>query len=211
MEWEAPFKTLMADQPPEIQDTYNYNPDKAMDLFEEAGIDPATLKLTANVRSFPREIDTMALIADQWAKVGIELTLIPEDDTTHSATKQDRLHEHIWFGYENAATASMGLHSDFLTGAYQNYAVFDNAEYNSMLREYDTTVDEERQVELLRDLNDLLLREVATISTPGYNYFRYAWPWVKNYAGETHTRYWCGQEILEVCWIDEEMKKEMGY
>ncbi len=105
----------------------------------------------------------------------------------------------------------MSLHSDFMTGAYQNFQMFDNAEYNEMLAEHDVTVDDDRRNQLLSDMNDLLLREMAYSCTPGYYHFRYAWPWVMNYEGEGTTRYFTSIELLEIIWIDQDMKKEMGY
>jgi len=182
-----------------------------MELFEEAGFDPDGFEFSVVVRNDPIWIDTCAMIADHFSKVGMTMTLIPVTAAEASAIKIDQLHEWAYFSYEDAATASMGLHSDFLTGAYQNYAIFDNAEYNEMLREYDTSFDPDRQIELLSDLNLLLMREMAEQPTPGYSYFRYAWPWVMNYEGEGTTRYYSSFELEEIIWIDQDMKKEMGY
>jgi peptide/nickel transport system substrate-binding protein len=37
------------------------------------------------------------------------------------------------------------------------------------------------------------------------------WPWVKNYYGEIRVGAWRSAPILARVWIDQEMKKAMGF
>jgi len=56
-----------------------------------------------------------------------------------------------------------------------------------------------------------LLGKAYVISPPTGYYYRFWWPWVRNYNGEQSVGYYNGGNQYQYVWIDEAMKEYMGY
>jgi len=69
----------------------------------------------------------------------------------------------------------------------------------------------EEQDAVAKEINQYILEAATAVILPGNNHFRYAWPWVKNYEGETNLKYGSSALFSAVAWIDQDMKAEMGY
>ena len=55
------------------------------------------------------------------------------------------------------------------------------------------------------------LEQAPAVVTPtSYTYIAW-WPWVKNYYGETYAGAWRPGPIYARIWIDQDLKKKMGY
>ncbi|MBW2061316.1 MAG: hypothetical protein JRI95_07085 [Deltaproteobacteria bacterium] len=53
--------------------------------------------------------------------------------------------------------------------------------------------------------------QVPAIWLPGYYFYQAWWPWVKNYYGEIRVGAWRSAPIFARIWIDQKLKKQMGY
>ena len=64
---------------------------------------------------------------------------------------------------------------------------------------------------MVKELTVKILDQAPVIWLPvGYAYSAW-WPWVKNYNGELRAGAQRGGPIYARIWIDQEMKKEMGF
>jgi len=56
----------------------------------------------------------------------------------------------------------------------------------------------------------MVIDSIAYISLPSQNYYRYAYPWVKNYYGEMAVGYWCNATPLySSMWIDQTARNKV--
>jgi peptide/nickel transport system substrate-binding protein len=63
----------------------------------------------------------------------------------------------------------------------------------------------------MKELSVYAMDKAPAIWLPGgYGYVAY-WPWVKNYHGEIRVGAWRPGPIFARIWIDEDLKKKMGY
>ncbi|MBI4768628.1 MAG: hypothetical protein HY787_29250 [Deltaproteobacteria bacterium] len=62
-----------------------------------------------------------------------------------------------------------------------------------------------------RGLAVYALDQAPAIILPAPYTYAVWWPWVKNYYGETSIRASQSDSILARIWIDQELKKKMGY
>ena len=70
---------------------------------------------------------------------------------------------------------------------------------------------EKQAMEILKKLGVYTLEQAPAVIIPtSYNYYAW-WPWVQNYDGEIRVGAWRSAPILARAWIDQEMKKKMGY
>ncbi len=67
-------------QPLETFPSYNYDPDKAIELLSEAGIDGLSITLTAN-SSNAVMMATAPVVVDQLARIGIDAEILPQESS----------------------------------------------------------------------------------------------------------------------------------
>ena len=71
--------------------------------------------------------------------------------------------------------------------------------------------DEATRQKMVREMTREILEKAPYIWLPtSYTYAAW-WPWVKNYAGEIYAGgFWWGPIYARI-WVDQELKKKMGY
>jgi peptide/nickel transport system substrate-binding protein len=65
---------------PDIDTKYGYDPEKAKQLLEEAGVKPGTTVKVVISSSHPAAEQTMLLIKDQWKQIGLDMDIAQTDD-----------------------------------------------------------------------------------------------------------------------------------
>lgn len=151
---------------------YDYDPDAAMKLLDEAGIvdndgdgwrelDGEKITLDYVASNF-RYLDVipqahMALIE----AIGIDINLIPTDG--HFEILSNKEFDII---VNSEVTMPTGDPQQFLGRWYSadgNYSDYSNAEYDALYEELRVTVDSDKRVELIRDLQQILIDDAATL------------------------------------------------
>ena len=64
---------------------------------------------------------------------------------------------------------------------------------------------------MFREMMKHVLDQAYTITGPQYNLSVFWWPWLKNYSGESMIGYFDQQYWAAYTWLDEDLKKSMGY
>jgi peptide/nickel transport system substrate-binding protein len=72
-------------------------------------------------------------------------------------------------------------------------------------------MDAEKATAMFKELNRYCVELAAYISIPEENVSIYWWPWIKNYEGEMSVGYLNGSLAFKYAWVDQNLKKEMGY
>ena len=208
----ASIKTPWPEQPQAVQDTYSYNPEMARDLLDEAGIPPGA-KFECVVASIPLEVDIVSLVKDYWADIDVELDIITMSIDDQYGVLVGNTHKHMLERETNNPTPVSGIKGDFSLqfGGRENPQRYDNPVLNDIIYAYLKEPDMAQQQAYMKQMNDVLLADCPTIFLPGVNIFRWAWPWVQNYEGETVTKYHSSINFWEQIWIDQVMKADMGY
>jgi peptide/nickel transport system substrate-binding protein len=70
---------------------------------------------------------------------------------------------------------------------------------------------EKEGFEEMRKLAVYAIDQAPAVWLPGFYFYTAWWPWVQNYYGEIRVGAWRAAPILARAWIDQEMKKKMGY
>ena len=73
------------------------------------------------------------------------------------------------------------------------------------------TRDEEKRIGLIRDMTREILDKAPYIWLPTPYIYTAWWPWVKNYGGELRAGAVRPGPIYARIWVDQELKKKMGY
>lgn len=196
------------DCPEAVKELYTYNPDKARQLLADAGY-PNGLKTTLTLIN--TEVDYYSIIADQWAKVGIELELNVLENGAHMSILTGRTNEHLITGA--VGPPSIWPMLIILTGqGWQNASFLDDPIINTAAEKIGTMAitDEKGAMNETRELMKHVLAQAYFIPAPSYPRYTYWWPWLMNYSGERSIGYFWVQSWPQWIWIDENMKKSMS-
>lgn len=196
--------------PPEVQELYSYNPEEAKRLLAEAGY-PEGFKTSIVMQNDPIPVDIISMYADFWADIGVELEMDAMEWAAQYSIMANQSHEQMLaFGRGNTNPFNV-LRAIFLCEQWWNPAMLCDQKYEDMYWTAAETTDTEKREAMVKEMAVYLLTQVPYISGPGTYYMRFAWPWVKNYYGESDFAYFNAVPGYARIWIDEDLKKEMGH
>jgi peptide/nickel transport system substrate-binding protein len=200
--------------PPAVQDLYKYNPEKAKQLLAEAGY-PNGFKNSIMYNSVGTfNVDYLSIIKDMWAKVGVELTLIPLENAAHNSRWNARNYDDMLYGLmasagtyrrgTNFAGAGGGWNLSFITDPKATEA------RDKMLALFNAGDDAGCDA-VMREFTVYLLEQAWVIPTPVQKYVTFWQPWIMGYHGESSPGIINeGQQNMYI-WIDQDLKAQMGY
>jgi len=196
------------EMPASVKELYVYNPDKAKQLLKEAGY-PNGFKTSILIAS--TDADFFSIWKDMWAKVGIDLRLDVRESGVVSAMKINRTYEALALG--GGADATMFLTAPHLQGEGEaNPSVINDPVINKALEEVRiamVTKGEAEAMRLYKEMMKYVLDQAYGIPRPQVPTYNFWWPWLKNYSGETSVGYY--ESFAQWVWIDQALKKSMGY
>jgi len=202
----------MEDLPADIQILYDYDPELAMDMLEDAGHPFGTLKIKTYSASTAMPLDAAALLKDVWAKIGVEVEIVANDEITNREimAKKEYLHTASYSGCE------VGNAVDILTRSgetdhYFNYAMWSNERFDELCALMAVETDTTKLNSYIKEAGLIMLEEVPYIPYTARPEGHYWWPWIKNYYGECNIGDWEIANVLAYAWIDQDMKADMGY
>ncbi len=196
--------------PPSQAELFEYNPDKAMELLEEAGY-PDGLKTTLHVSSF--EGDYWSLIVAMWDVIGVEVDLNLIDAGAAAALKFSRNWTGL-FGDYGALQFDAGFQwyywthpetGELLPSRYNIGNSF-NETINDLTNAIDLTPDEQERQRIATQIQLIGIDAAYDILLPIPNAFNFWQPWVRGYSGEENVHAYSPRTIAAFVWINDEMR-----
>lgn len=210
---KAEFRDMyipLEELPENIQELYEYHPDKANQLLAEAGY-PDGFKTEIVCPATAAALDLLCLIKAMWAEVGVDLEIQGKEIAVWQYTVFAMQHPQMGYFYDgNSAPFKM---NNWKPGNPNNAS---NLVDQFLLDKYEELctyypLDEPGARQLLKDLTPYIL-EKAWVITPPLPYIYAFWqPWVKGYHGEYSVGYYAGENWPIWIWVDQDLKKEMGH
>ena len=197
--------------PADVKELYSYKPEKAKQLLKEAGY-PSGFKV--QVVTVSANVDYLSILKDMWAKVGVQLEIVIRDSGQIVALVNKG--EHPPLSVSNTNAVGRFYQPTVLTGVGDSN--------RSMIRQ-DPTIEAALSkmralaltdiygaMKIMRDVTrDYILAQAYAIPTPMAQSTVFWWPWLRGYSGETTVQLSIYNRWAEWVWIDEAMKKTMGY
>ncbi len=196
--------------PADVKDMYTYNPDKAKALLAEAGYPDGIKTEITLVQAWA---DYYSIAKEYWSKIGVDVELKIVAD----------------FGQLISTNASLGFNgmiAQFISpvSTYPEQAQYTGASWLNPSRVNDPYVNQmaadvrakgvtdfNASMDLMKELTKYILAQVYAVPAPRYPSYSLWWPWLKNYNGERLVGYMVADNWNKYVWIDQDLKKEMGY
>jgi len=197
----------VAEMPEQIRMLYEYHPDLARGLMADAGC-PDGFKMELVTPSTILAADMGAVLKEQWSKVGIDLTLKPLEAAAISALR-------FSVAFKDARLTGVGS-APRQVADYTNLRIIRmtgrwDPDFDAMYLKAAQTADVEERAKLWKDVAINLIETGDFLMLPAANGLTLWWPWIRNYYGEINMGYLNIVPAVARMWVDEDLKKELGY
>ena len=222
-QWQNPrflgakgFYTEWEEWPTELKQYYTYDPEGAERLLDEAGYprgaDGVRFKFEHQHRDIG-DVGYVEILVSYWADIGVDVTLSITEWPAIAANYTEMSFESI-YGAMAAESPNWGMghynNADLLwrrgfVGGVENpvLAATQDAYFGA------TSLDD--QMKAAREFGMELIRQHYLIWGPLAPGYQASQPWLKGFNGETLNTVFYAQNVLARLWIDQDLKREMGF
>ena len=209
-EYEGYFEPL-EEMPAEVQELYSYDPEKARRLLAEAGYaDGLDFKFQVCTCDSGM-MDLAPLLADYFSKVGVRTEIEPMEYSAHLSLMTSSNHGPGYLVRTGHVRPTRSLRKNFLSGQLWNIPKFSDPEIDDALERLLEERDENTRKQMVKKITRQVLAEAPMVYLPAPYVYSAWWPWVKNYGGELRAGAVRPGPIYARVWIDQELKRELGF
>ncbi|MFC1864992.1 ABC transporter substrate-binding protein, partial [Chloroflexota bacterium] len=192
--------------PESSRELFSYNPDKAKQLLAEAGY-PDGFNCSIVTRGGTWWIDQLSIVAEYWAKIGVNLELDVKEEAVYLSIENSRSQKDLFFNdhiIKNNEQVYMASHhgrnygfvaDPIIDECYKKLWAWENME-NAAL-----------QAEMLREIHLSLLDQAWVLQLPTPNLYTLWMPWIQNYHGEYSIGGYGYYNFVNYIWIDQDLKE----
>jgi peptide/nickel transport system substrate-binding protein len=197
--------------PASVRELFTYDPAKARKLLAEAGYPNGfTFKVQVTSANF-EHMELLPLVAGYLEKVGVKIEIQPMEYPAFLAAMTTKKHEAGYFMDNGHTNPTTSIRKSFVTNQTWNPSMWSDPAYDKKMDEVYRTADEPTRQKLIREMTVEILDKAPYIWLPTRYLYSAWWPWVQNYDGELRAGAVRPGPIYARIWIDQEMKKKMGF
>ena len=197
--------------PDSVKELFTYNPDKAKKLLTEAGY-PNGFTFKVQVCSCsPEHADLLPLVAGYLEQVGVKMEIEPMEYGAFLSAMTTQKNAPGYFmgnGHTNPTTT---LRKNFVMGQVWNPSQYNDPAFAAKMDAVYKEPDEDKRKVMIREMTREIVDKAPYVWLPTAYAYTAWWPWVKNYGGELRAGSVRPGPIYARIWVDQEMKKQMGY
>ena len=211
------YSTPFEEWPAELQQEYTYNPERAQELLDEAGYprgaDGVRFKTDVVHSVVHQDVAYTELAVGYWAEIGIEVAIDAVDPATYGA-RVSAGHD-----FEGLAWTASGM--DYTDTLYplrgysskygSNKTGVTDPTYEALHDAALAAKTVEEQQRAVGEANMYIVRNHWLIWGTKVPSFGASWPWLKGYDGEVAIHDNTYLPFFARLWVDQDLKKEMGY
>ncbi len=203
--------TPLDQQPQEVKDLFTYNPAKAKQLLADAGY-PNGFKTT--IDCIQDNVDFLSIIRQNFLAIGVDMQINALESTVNTAVQRGRTNKEMTFkglvmDYQYPWRMLMLRIESADNNAYVSDPYF-RAPYEEISQK--VGYDDARVNAILKEVATKGLATAYAVWLPAYEVYSFWWPWVQNsYGAWGWGGYYTPNDQLQYIWVDQSLKKSMGY
>ena len=215
----TPYYTPMDKLPPEIKVLYSNDAAKSKKMLADAGY-PNGFKMKMHVSSTSEKGQAaIEMLKDQWQKrLGIDLEMVPTENTQLGGLVSGRGTPDRPADYQGSVIMTMATATPWvcldrvgLITSFKNPARYDSKYFADGFARAKAERDPDKLIATIKDISLHWLNDVPYLPFPNPYMQTGYWPWVKNYYGEVESAYYNFVAMQSRIWIDQNLKKSMGF
>ncbi|RZN32350.1 ABC transporter substrate-binding protein [Bradyrhizobium sp. Leo121] len=197
--------------PDSVKELFTYNPEKAKALLKEAGY-PNGFSFKVQVCSCsPDHMDLLPLVAAYLEKVGVKLKIQPMEYGAFLSAMTTKTNAAGYFMRNGHTNPTTSIRKSFVTKQTWNPSQYSDPEFDKKMNDVYLERDESKRQEMIKALTREIVDKAPYIWLPVDYFYTAWWPWVKNYGGELRVGSERPGPIHARLWIDQDLKKKLGY
>ena len=197
--------------PESIKELFTYNPDKAKKLLAEAGY-PKGFSFKVQVCSCALDhMDLLPLVGAYLERIGVKIEIQPMEYGAFLSAMTSKTVAPGYMMNNGHTNPTTTIRKSFVKGQVWNPSQWSDPEYDKKMAAAYLERDEPKRQSMLKDMTREILDKAPYIWLPTPHIYTAWWPWVKNYGGELRAGAVRPGPIYARIWIDQELKKKMGY
>lgn len=207
----GPYFQPLSEQPDSVKELFKYDPAKAKKLLAEAGY-PNGFTFTTQVCSCnPDHMDLLPLVAAYLEQVGVKMEIQPMEYAAFLSAMTTQKNTAGYFMNNGHTNPTTTIRKSFVPKQVWNPSQWDDPKLTARMEAVYEERDERKRIAELRKMTTEMVDAAPYIWMPTPYVFTAWWPWVKGYAGELRAGSVRPGPIYARMWVDQEMKKKMGY
>jgi peptide/nickel transport system substrate-binding protein len=197
--------------PDSIKELFVYDPDKAKKLLAEAGY-PNGFSVKVQVCACNADhMDLLPLVAAYLEQVGVKLEIQTMEYGAFLSAMTSKTNAAGYFMNNGHTNPTRTLGKSFVTNEVWNPSHYSDPVFDTKMAAVSRTRDEPTRQLMIKELTRYILDKAPYLWLPTSYVYTAWWPWVKNYGGELRAGAVRPGPIYARIWIDQDMKKQMGY
>ncbi len=207
-EWPLHYETL-AEMPASVQEYFEYNPEMAQTLLDEAGYeadaDGTRIAIDMIIRNDRElELEAAQIALGFWSDIGVDVTL----DIVDSPVIQSRLFEKQYDFMSNQLVGRPNGLNDFRAGHQWNRSNLNDTEWHELWENVLTSTQADAQINNIKIATRAFLELAPHVQVPAGFGGDYWQPWVQNHNGERVLAFVDYASKWAYVWLDLEMQPE---
>jgi peptide/nickel transport system substrate-binding protein len=203
--------TPMEQLPASAQELYKYDPERAKKMLADAGY-PNGFEMDFYFNNaVVEDVGVASLLQAQWAKIGVKVNLVGQDYVTYRNYRDTFTYKGSILAGTQIGNPTGSITNMFRTGGFLNYPQWSNPEVDALSGQIAAELDPVKQDALVKQAAVKALEGASQIGLYLIPQAYYWWPWVQNYYGEISIEDGSFGGLIPYIWIDQSLKKSMGF
>ena len=200
--------------PAEVKKGYMYNPEGAEKLLDEAGYPRGAdgIRFKTVLNHLDRwDLAYRELVASYWGKIGIDIEIREMDGSNYGAIIRERVYEGVIDSNPGYEWNPLGQIAWFKSDSGWNPPNIQDPVYDAMVEAAQAATTIEEQQGLIIEADMYVIKNHWYIWGGRAPQFNVNQPWLIGYNGEMQMGNMDFNGVFARLWIDQDLKKEMGF
>ena len=207
----GPYFTPLEKQPDSVKELFKYDPAKAKKLLAEAGYPNGFTFKTQVCSCSTDHTDLLPLVAGYLEQVGVKMEIQTMEYAAFLSAMTSKTNAPGYFMNNGHTNPTRTLHKSFVFDQPWKPSQWNDAAFAKKMDDVYLEKGEAKRIKMIDEMTTEIVDKAPYIWLPTPYNFTAWWPWVKGYEGELRAGAARPGPIYARLWIDQDLKKKMGY